>query len=80
MKISYQLSNLAKRDLENIWLYTSKKWSADQANLYYNILVSEIEFICQNPEIGRSIDQIKTSHVYWCSSLTRLRTANLINH
>jgi len=62
MKIGYELSNLAKDDLEKIWVYTSKKWSIDQANKYYEILVAEISFICQNPEIGRLINEIKLSH------------------
>ena len=32
----YRLSPLAEQDLEDIWLYTLREWSADQADRYYH--------------------------------------------
>ena len=42
-KLAYRLSPLAKQDLEAIWLYTSKRWSTEQANRYCCSIISAIE-------------------------------------
>ena len=62
MKLKYELSNLALNDLEEIWKYTIDNWSSNQANKYYEIILNEISKICQNPEIGRSMDRIVNTH------------------
>lgn len=62
MKLKYELSYLAQRDLENIWEYTSNQWSRKQANQYYKIIFKEIYLICDNPHIGRGIPHIKKHH------------------
>jgi toxin ParE1/3/4 len=33
-KPEYRLTPRAERDLEDIWRYTTKRWSADQAETY----------------------------------------------
>lgn len=58
----FQLSNLAKQDLEEIWIYTAKKWSIKQANIYYESLINECQFISENQKIGKSIKHIKPLH------------------
>lgn len=35
MKLAYELSYLALKDIDNIWTYTATKWSVAQANKYY---------------------------------------------
>ena len=62
MKLTYQLSELAEKDLENIWDYTFKHWSIKQADKYINQIIKQIDKICSNPEIGRSISGIKLKH------------------
>ena len=62
MKLNYKLSELAKIDLEEIWMHTASQWSVNQANSYYRLIINEIERICHNPEIGRSIGDIKKQH------------------
>ena len=62
MKLDYQLSNLALSDLENIWIYTAKQWSIQQANIYYKQLFDSIDEICRNPKVGRSIAEIKKGY------------------
>lgn len=47
MKLTYELSNLAEQDLENIWVYTFNNWSRNQANKYYKLLMNEIANICK---------------------------------
>lgn len=58
----YRISEKAISDLERIWEYTFKEWSAEQADRYYNLLISEIEFISENFYSGRSISHIKEGY------------------
>lgn len=62
MKLNYQLSKLALDDLEDIWEYTFETWSKTQANRYYKEIIQGIDVICKNPEIGKSIEEIKSNH------------------
>ena len=62
MKFNYELSKLALNDIDKIWLYTTENWSKTQANKYYKDLFAEIVTICENPEIGKSIKEIKPNH------------------
>jgi toxin ParE1/3/4 len=58
----YRFTNEAVRDLEEIWSYTKQKWSLEQADRYYNLIIDEIEFVSSNPLSGRSIDYIKEGY------------------
>jgi len=66
---NYCFTNEAVKDLEEIWSYTKQKWSLEQADGYYNLLIDEIEFIASNPLLGRSIDYIKEGY-----RLTRVKS------
>ena len=59
---SYRISKKAVEDLENIWTYTLHKWSIEQADRYYNLIINEIEFITKNVMAGKSMDHIKTGY------------------
>ncbi len=54
----FKFTNETVKDLEEIWSYTKQKWSLEQADRYYNLLIDEIEFVSSNPLLGRSIDYI----------------------
>jgi toxin ParE1/3/4 len=58
----YRFTNEAVKDLEEIWSYTKQKWSLEQADRYYNLIIDEIEFISSNPLLGRSIEYIKEGY------------------
>jgi len=62
MSLVYQISNLAQQDLEDIWLYTFKNWSLTQADKYYRLVIKEFIKICEDPEVGFSIDHVKPGH------------------
>jgi toxin ParE1/3/4 len=64
---NYIISEKAILDLENIWLYTFEKWSAEQANRYYKLLIEEIEYIAEDYERGREANHI--NHGYWMSKV-----------
>ncbi|WP_209714988.1 type II toxin-antitoxin system RelE/ParE family toxin [Duganella sp. 1411] len=36
----YRLTPAAERDLESIWIYTSQRWSIDQADRYIDMLTA----------------------------------------
>ena len=55
----YKLTNQAVEDLTNIWEYTFEKWSEKQAESYYKMLVENFEHIAENPNIGKSYNEIK---------------------
>lgn len=59
---AYKISNQALIDLEQIWLYTFKNWSIEQADRYYNLLINEMEYVCQNQESGKSMNHIKNGY------------------
>ena len=59
---SYHISKKAILDLEQIWLYTYKKWSLEQADRYHNLIINEIEFISKNVNLSRKIDYIRPNY------------------
>lgn len=58
----YKLSRLASRDLENLWLYTSEKWSVEQADRYLNLIFDEIEYIVKKPEAGIDFSAVRNGY------------------
>ena len=58
----YRLTNEAVKDMEDIWAYSYKKWSVEQADRYYNLIIDEIEYIASNPRTGRSVEHIKEGY------------------
>ena len=55
-------SQRAVDDLGDIWNYTAVKWSLEQADNYYNILISFCKEIAKNPFLlGKKYDDVKVS-------------------
>jgi toxin ParE1/3/4 len=52
----YRLSPLAEADLEDIWLYTFKTWSLEQADSYQADLVVAFEGLARGHKKGRPVD------------------------
>lgn len=51
-----RLSPRAVSDLEEIWLYTFKNWSAEQADRYHNAIVDTFEDLAAGKRSGRPVD------------------------
>lgn len=51
-----RLSPRAESDLEEIWLYTFKTWSLEQANRYHGTIVEAFEGLAARGRIGRPVD------------------------
>ncbi|MCC7015944.1 MAG: type II toxin-antitoxin system RelE/ParE family toxin [Rhodospirillales bacterium] len=52
----YRLSPRAIADLEEIWLYTFKNWSPEQADRYHNAIVEAFEDLATGKKTGRPVD------------------------
>jgi toxin ParE1/3/4 len=46
--------------LTKIWNYTVEKWSEEQADKYYSLLLDSCKTIANNPELGKSYFEIET--------------------
>jgi toxin ParE1/3/4 len=54
---------LAVADLEGIWLYTLREWSAEQADSYLRKIDAALGRLAEDPEVGRSVKTILAG--YW---------------
>jgi len=61
--LPFVISKKAVSDLEEIWLYTVEKWSVEQADRYYNLIFDEINYICKNPNAGKSKEHIRKGYL-----------------
>lgn len=52
----YRLSPLAEADLEEIWLYTYRNWSLEQADRYHNDIVAAFVDLAAGRTEGRPVD------------------------
>ena len=58
--VKYLLTKKAVEDLTKIWNYTFDQWSEQQADNYYEMLISNFKEISHNPRIGKKYDGIKS--------------------
>jgi len=61
-KNKYRMSKQAIADLNDIWLYTLNKWSKEQADRYYNLIINEIEFAADNFMAGKSLEPTRKNY------------------
>ncbi len=61
-KLVLQISTEALSDLEEIWSYTLKKRSKEQADRYYSLLIDDIEFLHSNYYTGKSAEYIRPGY------------------
>lgn len=55
----YELTNKAVDDLNQIWEYTVEKWSEQQADIYYKILLESCQNIANNLTLGKKYNGVK---------------------
>ena len=56
----FNLTHRAVEDLSRIWNYTFEKWSEDQADKYYFVLLENCQNIADNPGLGKNYKAIST--------------------
>jgi toxin ParE1/3/4 len=57
----FRLTIKAVDDLSKIWDYTFEIWSENQADKYYEMLISSCQEIADNPQFGKNYDGIAQS-------------------
>jgi toxin ParE1/3/4 len=62
MSDRYALRELARSDLEAIWVYTIEQWGVDQAERYLQGLFDCLEELAANPRLGRERDDLKAGY------------------
>jgi len=60
--MNYIISKAAAFDLEEIWLFTMKRWSCEQADKYYHLLLDEIADLCKSPTNGQDYSHIRSGY------------------
>ncbi len=50
----YKLTNKAVDDLTQIWNYTIDRWSENQADKYYQMLLDNFNEAANNPDLGKN--------------------------
>ena len=60
----YRISTQAINDLNDIWLFTFRKWSKAQADRYYQQIIDEIEFVAKNFYAGKSLEHARHNYRY----------------
>jgi toxin ParE1/3/4 len=53
-----RFSKKAIDNLSHIWNYTTTRWSQDQADRYYSMLIESCREIADNPDLGKEYSQI----------------------
>ena len=54
----YRFTNKAVEDLTQIWNYTIIKWSENQADIYYNMLLENCQELSRKPGLGKDYSEI----------------------
>ncbi len=57
--LKFYLSNKAVEDLNDIWDYTVKTWSLNQAEIYYSLLMDSCQELANKPSQGKSYDVVE---------------------
>ena len=56
---NYIFTKEAVRDLTQIWNYTTKNWSEDQADKYYFMLIENCKELAGNPNLGKNYSGVQ---------------------
>ena len=54
-----KFTNKAVEDLNCIWEYTLEKWSTEQADKYYEMLIKNCRRIANNPDLGKNYEGMR---------------------
>jgi toxin ParE1/3/4 len=57
----FYLTNKAVEDLGEIWNYTVKTWSENQAEIYYSLLIDSCQELANKPNQGKSYEIVETN-------------------
>lgn len=86
LKIIFLEEDIA--DLEEIWLYTFKTCSLEQADRYYDLIIKEIDFLSRKPQSGKALhylrpgyhsSKVKSHFIFYTFSSTELEVIRILH-
>ena len=86
--LNYHFTRGADEDLDNIWFYGLTTWNLDQADRYYQQLISMIVHLSENPLHGKSeamiVDRLRScpsgSHrIYYTTEDEHITTVRVLH-
>jgi toxin ParE1/3/4 len=63
MSSAYILRELARQDLEDIWIYTLAEWNLEQAEAYIGSIIDRFDWLAANPGAGKHLCFPEGSHL-----------------
>ncbi len=60
--MAYKITRRAANDISEIFEYTLKKWSKEQALRYYKLIFDEIQFQADFPDSGKNFTPIREGY------------------
>ena len=64
---SVRLAPLAEHDLEDIWTYTARTWSVDQADRYLAGIIEALDALAHGDRAGRDAGDIRPGYLKYAS-------------
>ncbi len=58
----FTLTSAAKTDLKDIALFTQRRWSKEQRNVYLKQFDTSFRLLAKNPDIGKSCAEIREGY------------------
>lgn len=55
-------TSLARKDIEDIWIYSFNNWGEDQADKYFYEMDKAINTISENPNLGAACDYVRNGY------------------
>ncbi len=87
-KLKIVILEEAIQDLEEIWYYTFKTWSYEQADRYHSLITDEINFLSLKPKSGKVLDHIrkgyrsskvKSHYIFYRFSTTEIEIVRILH-
>ncbi len=60
--VGYIINEKALEDLNDIYIYTARRWSVEQADFYYNSILNEIGNVVQDFDNARELFSIRRNY------------------
>ena len=59
------LRQAAEQDLEEIWLYSFKRWGKQQADDYISALLNRLQWLAEHPNAGKLRPDVEPGYCYF---------------
>ena len=87
-KLKIVFHEAALQDLDEIWYYSFKTWSPEQADRYLLLITHEVEFLATKPKSGKPLDhlrkgyrssKVKSHYIFYKSSSNEIEIVRILH-